>query len=70
MTVKLETELEKVEINQTRNKPDPIRFRDESINKIKKELINFGGKTARGGIIRPLLWIDRKRRLMSKLLSY
>ena len=45
MTVKLETELEKVEINQTRNKPDPIRFRDESINKIKKELINFGGKT-------------------------
>jgi len=45
MTEKLEPGLEQVEIKQTRTAPDPIRFRDESINKIKKELINFGGKT-------------------------
>ena len=30
--VKLETAQEKVEIKQTRNKVDPIRFRDETIN--------------------------------------
>ena len=39
--VKLETAQEKVEIKQTRNKVDPIRFRDETINKIKKTNIEF-----------------------------
>ena len=43
--VKLETAQEKVEIKQTRNKVDPIRFRDETINKIKKTNIEFGTKS-------------------------
>ncbi len=43
MTEKLETELEQVEIKQTR-KIDPIRFRDDAINKIRKEKYNFGKK--------------------------
>ena len=43
-TEKLETPLEKVEIKQTRDKVDPIRFRDEAINKVKKENYNFGKK--------------------------
>ena len=37
MTEKLETPLEKVEIKQTRDKTDPIRFRDDAINKVKKQ---------------------------------
>jgi hypothetical protein len=41
-TKKLETSLETVEIKQTRDKVEPIRFRDETINKIKKENYNFG----------------------------
>ena len=43
-TKKLETSLETVEIKQTRDKVEPIRFRDETINKIKKENYNFGKK--------------------------
>jgi len=41
---KLETPLEKVGIKQTRDKVEPIRFRDEAINKVKKENYNFGKK--------------------------
>ena len=41
---KLETGLEKVEIKQTRDKVDPIRFRDDAINKVRKENYNFGKK--------------------------
>ncbi len=41
---KLETPLETVEIKQTRDKVEPIRFRDEAINKVKKENYNFGKK--------------------------
>ena len=43
-TKKLDTELDKVEIKQTRDKVDPIRFRDDVINKIKKTNIEFGPK--------------------------
>ena len=43
-TEKLETGLEKVEIKQTRDKVDPIRFRDDAINKVRKENYNFGKK--------------------------
>jgi len=43
-TEKLETQLETVEIEQTRDKVEPIRFRDEAINKVKKENYNFGKK--------------------------
>ena len=43
-TEKLETGLEKVEIKQTRDKLDPIRFRDDAINKVRKENYNFGKK--------------------------
>ena len=43
-TKKLETQLETVEIKQTRDQIDPIRFRDEAINKIKKDNYNFGKK--------------------------
>ena len=42
---KLETVQEKIEIKQTRNKVDPIRFRDDAINKIKKSQIDFNFKT-------------------------
>jgi len=41
---KLETRLERVEIKQTRDKVEPIRFRDEAINKVKKENYKFGEK--------------------------
>ena len=44
-TEKLETSLETVEIKQTRDKVEPIRFRDETINKIKKEHYNFNNKS-------------------------
>ena len=44
-TKKLETSLETVEIKQTRDKVEPIRFRDETINKIKKDNYNFGKKS-------------------------
>ena len=45
MTEKLETEQEKVEKKQTRNKIDPIRFKDEVINKIQKGKIDFGPRS-------------------------
>jgi len=41
---KLETVLEKVEIEQTRDEVEKIRFRDEAINKVKKENYDFGKK--------------------------
>ena len=44
MTEKLETKLEQVEIKQTRDKVEPIRFKDDAINKIKKDNYNFGKK--------------------------
>ena len=44
-TKKLETQLETVEIKQTRDQIDPIRFRDEAINKIKKDNYNFCKKS-------------------------
>lgn len=37
-TEKLDTGLDQVKIEQTRDKIDPIRFRDETINKARKEL--------------------------------
>ena len=42
MTEKLETKLEQVEIKQIRDKVEPIRFKDDAINKIKKDNYNFG----------------------------
>jgi hypothetical protein len=42
MTEKLEEKLEEVKIKQTRRKIDPIRFKDEAINKVKKENYVFG----------------------------
>jgi len=41
-TQKLEEKLEEVKIKQTRRKIDPIRFKEEAINKIKKENFEFG----------------------------
>ena len=41
-TEKLEEKLEEVKIKQTRRKIDPIRFKDEAINKVKKENYVFG----------------------------
>ena len=38
-------EQEKVEIKQTRKKVEPIRFRDDAINKIRKEKIDSGIKS-------------------------
>jgi len=39
---KLEEKLEEAKIKQTRRKIDPIRFKDEAINKVKKENYVFG----------------------------
>ena len=44
MTEKLEPQLETVEIKQTRDKVKPIRFRDDAINKIRKDNYNLGKK--------------------------
>jgi hypothetical protein len=44
MTEKLEPQLETVEIKQTRDKVKPIRFRDDAINKVRKENYSFGKK--------------------------
>jgi len=44
MTEKLEPGLEQVEIKQTRTAPDPIRFNNASINKIRASQYNFGNK--------------------------
>jgi len=44
MTDKLDTQLDTSEIKQTRDRTDPIRFRDDSINKIRKENYEFGNK--------------------------
>ena len=41
-TEKLEEKLEEAKIKQTRRKIDPIRFKDEAINKVKKENYVFG----------------------------
>ena len=43
-TEKLDTELDKGEIKQTRNKVNSIRLKDDAINKIRKERIVFGNK--------------------------
>tara|TARA_R110002020_G_scaffold303443_1_gene518881 strand:+ start:1277 stop:3001 length:1725 start_codon:yes stop_codon:yes gene_type:complete len=43
-TEKLDTELDRVEIKQTRDKINPIRFKDEAINKVRKENYVFGKK--------------------------
>ena len=45
MNAKLDHKLEQAEINQTRSRPDPIRFKDEAINKVRKENYVFGKKT-------------------------
>ena len=48
MTEKLDHELDQVKIKQTSTKNEnlePIRFRDEAINKIKKANINFGKRS-------------------------
>ena len=44
MTEKLEPGLEQVEIKQTRTAPNPIRFNNASINKIRASQFNFGNK--------------------------
>ena len=41
---KLVTELDPIEIKQTSNKIEAIRFRDEAIKKIRKENLEFGKK--------------------------
>ena len=41
-TQKLDHSLEQVDIKQTRSKIDPIRFKDEAINKVRKENYTFG----------------------------
>ena len=43
-TEKLDTGLDQVKIEQTRDKIDPIRFRDETINKVRKENYKFDKK--------------------------
>ncbi len=43
-TQKLDTELDQGEIKQTRHSLDPIRFRDETINKVRKENYEFDKK--------------------------
>ena len=42
MTEKLDHKLEQVEIKQTRSEIEPIRFKDEAINKVRKENYVFG----------------------------
>ena len=44
MTEKLEPGLEQVEIKQTRTAPNPIRFNNATINKIRASQYNFGSK--------------------------
>jgi len=41
---KLVTELDQIEIKQTRHKIKAIRFKDDAINKVKKENYKFGTK--------------------------
>ena len=43
--LKLGTELGKANIKQIRPKLEAIRFKDDAINKIKKENYEFGNKT-------------------------
>ena len=48
MTEKLDQKLDQVEIKQTRSetdKLDPIRFKDEAINKIRKQNIVWGKRS-------------------------
>jgi len=45
MTEKLEHKLEQVEIKQTRTPTKPIRFKDDAINKVRKENYVFGKKS-------------------------
>lgn len=47
----LEHKLDQVEIKQTRSKIKPIRFRDEAINKVRKENYVFGN---RGNLFIPI----------------
>ena len=44
MTEKLDPQLDQAKIKQTGTTIDPIRFRDEAINKVKKQNINFNKK--------------------------
>ena len=44
MTEKLDPQLDQVDIKQTSAAIEPIRFRDEAINKVKKQNINFNKK--------------------------
>jgi integrase len=44
MTEKLEPGLEQVEIKQTRTAPNPIRFNNATINKIRASQYNFGSR--------------------------
>ena len=46
-TEKLEDQLEEVKIKQTRRKLDPIRFKEEAINKVKKENYNHSVSVAK-----------------------
>ena len=41
ITDELDQKLDHAEIKQTRQKIEPIRFRDEAINRIRKQNINF-----------------------------
>ena len=41
----LEHRLDQVDIKQTRTPTQPIRFKDEAINKVRKENYVFGKKT-------------------------
>ena len=45
MTEKLSHKLEQAEIQQTRTRPNPIRFKDEAISKVRKENFVFGRRT-------------------------
>ena len=49
-TEKLDHTLEQVYIKQTRSNIDPIRIKDEAINKVRKENYTFG---KRGKSIQP-----------------
>ncbi len=45
MTDKLEPQLEQIEIKQTRTFLEPIRFREDAINKVKNTQYNFNNKS-------------------------
>ena len=66
-TEKLETQLETVEIKQTRDKIEPIRFRDEAINKIKKEHYNFNKKVSYSFHLRWVMTATKTKKSRSRL---